>query len=124
VFRKETGEAGDTGYSQATDEEGDLRDTHFPAKPSHQAHILLATHSVYHAAGAKKQQCFEKSMCHHMKYGRSISTYPQCQEHKAKLANGRVGKYFLNIILPDGYRCSQYCGSKAYNSYYVQYIRT
>src|SRR4051794_39718735 len=72
----------------------------------------------------KEQQRLEECMCHNMEHGGSICTHAQRQEHKAKLADRRVGEYLLDIVLPDSYCGSNYSRSQTNNGNNMQCIRS
>ena len=117
IFREEARETRNTGNSETTYEEGDLRDAHALAEAAHLADVLLAAHSMDNTARTQEQQRLEECMRHNMEDGGSICTYAEGEEHKAKLANGRVCKHFFNVILTAGNSgCKQSC-SKTYDSH-------
>ena len=93
------------------------------AQATHLADVLLTTHGMYYATGAKEQERFEERMRHYMEDRRSICPRTQCQEHKAKLAHCRVGQYFFNIILPDSNSGRKHSCSQPYYSHHMQYHR-
>ena len=77
------------------------------AEVAHVAHVLLAAHGVNHRTRTEEQQRLEKRVREHVEDSGGKCSDAERKEHVAKLRDGGIGEYALDVVLHEANGCGE-----------------
>src|SRR6202167_1012941 len=99
VFAEESSKARNSRNRKRANEQRPESHRNLFSQPAHVAHVLLAAHGMYHAAGGQEEQAFEERVRHQMKNPSRVRSHSAAEKHIAQLRHGRVSQNFFNVGL-------------------------